>query len=73
LLVKIDPRDDLAAPHQADAQVRQAEATMKNLEACSAENRRRLVVGVLAALVAGGRLEIRHPVDRIDSQYCLDR
>jgi len=37
LLVKIDPRDDLAAPHQADAQVRQAEATMKNLEACSAE------------------------------------
>ena len=29
--MKIDPRDDLAAPHQADAQVRQAEATMKNV------------------------------------------
>ena len=33
LLVKIDPRDYLAALHQADAQVRQAEATIKNLEA----------------------------------------
>jgi membrane fusion protein, multidrug efflux system len=33
LLVKIDPRDYLAALHQADAQVRQAEAAMKNLEA----------------------------------------
>jgi membrane fusion protein, multidrug efflux system len=33
LLVKIDPRDYLAALHQADAQVREAEATIKNLEA----------------------------------------
>ncbi len=33
LLIKIDPRDYLAALNQADAQVRQAEATMKNLEA----------------------------------------
>ena len=32
-LVKIDPRDYLATLNQADAQVRQAEATMKNLEA----------------------------------------
>jgi membrane fusion protein, multidrug efflux system len=33
LLVKIDPRDYLAALHQADAQVREAIATIKNLEA----------------------------------------
>ena len=33
LLITIDPRDYLAALHQADAQVRQAEATIKNLQA----------------------------------------
>jgi membrane fusion protein, multidrug efflux system len=33
LLVKIDPRDYLAALHQADAQVREAIATIQNLEA----------------------------------------
>jgi membrane fusion protein, multidrug efflux system len=33
LLIKIDPRDYLAALHQADAQVKQAVATIANLEA----------------------------------------
>jgi membrane fusion protein, multidrug efflux system len=39
LLAKIDPRDYQAAVDQADAQIRQAEATMKNLDAQVAAQR----------------------------------
>ena len=35
--------------------------------------RRRLVIGVLAALGAGGHLDIRRPLDPIDAQHRLDR
>ena len=66
-----------AAPGAEDGvAVEQATEPAQTAPAAPANHRpkwkRRLAIGVVAALVLAGILEVRRPLDRIDSQHGLD-